>query len=116
MLHHPESGEKDRVFDLIVSNPPYVASDEKQALQREVREHEPHVALFGGARGTEVYARLIDQAATLLRQGRMLVMELGYSSALHVAPLLGNAAWTNIEITHDLAGIPRVISALRAIA
>jgi release factor glutamine methyltransferase len=113
ILHDRQSGGQERAFDLIVSNPPYVASDEKHELQREVREHEPHVALFGGATGTEVYARLIEQAATLLRQGGVLAMELGYNSAQHVAQLLGNPAWTKIEMTNDLAGIPRVISAVR---
>lgn len=113
--HDPQSGEQERAFDLIVSNPPYVPRDEEQALQREVREHEPPVALFGGATGTEVYARLIEQAAMLLRPGGVLAMELGYNSTQHVAQLLGNAAWMNIEMTRDLAGIPRVIAAARAI-
>jgi release factor glutamine methyltransferase len=113
VLHDRQSGGQERAFDLIVSNPPYVAREEKHELQREVREHEPHVALFGGATGTEVYARLIEQAATLLRQGGVLAMELGYNSAQHVAQLLGNPAWTKIEMTNDLAGIPRVISAVR---
>jgi release factor glutamine methyltransferase len=115
ILHDSRSGDEDRVFDLIASNPPYLAHDEKEALPREVREHEPHVALFGGATGTDVYARLIEQAGTLLRLGGVLVMELGYNSAPQVAQLLRNAAWTNVEMTNDLAGIPRVISAVKAI-
>jgi len=101
-------------FDLIVSNPPYVARDDAETLPREVREHEPHVALFGGVAGTETYARLIDEAAALLRPGGILVLELGYNSAPHVQRLLaGNPAWTTVEITNDLAGIPRVIAAER---
>src|SRR5277367_6387287 len=54
-------------FDLIVSNPPYVASNEADQLQREVRDHVPREALFGGATGVEIYARLIEQAGELLR-------------------------------------------------
>ena len=101
-------------LDMVVSNPPYVARDEAAALQREVREHEPHLALLGGAAGTEIYAPLIEQAGALLRPGGILVVELGYDSAPHVHSLLGdNPAWTGIAITNDLAGIPRVVAAER---
>lgn len=101
-------------FDMIVSNPPYVARDEAGTLQREVREHEPHGALFGGADGTEVYGRLIEQAGALLAPGGILVLELGYDSAPHVRAILeGDKQWTAVEITNDLAGIPRVIAAAK---
>jgi release factor glutamine methyltransferase len=61
-------------FDVIVSNPPYVGRDEVDALPREVRDHEPHVALFGGTTGIEIYARLVEQAGSLLRPGGILVL------------------------------------------
>jgi release factor glutamine methyltransferase len=98
-------------FDLIASNPPYIARDEAESLAREVLEHEPHKALFGGAAGTEVYARLIDQSAALLSPGGSLVLELGHQCASHVRSLLAHPAWAAVEIANDLAGIPRVISA-----
>jgi release factor glutamine methyltransferase len=99
-------------FDLIASNPPYVARDEAEMLAREVREHEPQLALFGGAAGTGIYARLIEQAASVMRPGGTLVLELGYNSAPHVRSLLvAKPTWAAVEITNDLAGIPRVISA-----
>ncbi len=105
----------DSRFDVIVSNPPYVARDEAEALPHEVREHEPDAALFGGAAGTEIYEPLIEQAARVLGPGGILVLELGYNSAPHVEPLVsGGSAWTSVEITNDLAGIPRVIAAERA--
>ena len=101
--------------DLIVSNPPYVARDEAQTLAREVRDHEPHAALFGGSAGTEIYARLIDQSTSLLGTGGILVLELGYNSAAYVQSLLiDTAKWSAIEITNDLAGIPRVLCASKA--
>ena len=75
-------------FDLIVSNPPYVARNESHQLPREVREYEPGSALFGGPTGSEIYPRLIEQAALLLRQKGILVLELGYNSLDHVRPLL----------------------------
>ena len=103
------------LFDLIVSNPPYVAHHEAETLPREVHDHEPHSALFGGAAGTEIYALLIEQSASALLPGGILVLELGYDSTAHVHSLLAsNPRWTAIDITNDLAGIPRVVSAKRA--
>jgi release factor glutamine methyltransferase len=100
---------------LIVSNPPYVAQEEAGTLAREVREHEPHAALFGGPSGIEMYERLIQQAAELLRSGGVLALELGYDSAQHVrATLVAQRHWVNVSVTKDLAGIPRVLAAERA--
>src|ERR1700723_410371 len=77
----PASAPGGSMFDLIVSNPPYIAHNEADELQREVRDHEPHAALFGGPTGIEVYQRLIDQARGLLRDRGVLVLELGHDSA-----------------------------------
>ena len=102
-------------FDLIVSNPPYVAQDHAATLPREVREHEPHTALFGGPSGIEMYERLVQEAGELLRSGGVLVLELGYNSAQHVrAILVAQHHWVNVNVTNDLAGIPRVLAAERA--
>jgi release factor glutamine methyltransferase len=102
-------------FDLIVSNPPYVARNESQQLSREVREHEPASALFAGPTGVEIYPRLVEQAASVLRRRGILVLELGYNSLDHVRALLyGQPAWVNVSVTNDLAGIPRVIAAERS--
>jgi len=111
----PASTRDASQFDLIVSNPPYIARNEAAQLQREVRDHEPHTALFGGTTGVEIYQRLIDQARGLLRDRGILVLELGYDSAEHVRAIFdAQPAWTNIAITMDLAGIPRVLAAERA--
>jgi release factor glutamine methyltransferase len=102
-------------FDLIVSNPPYVARGAAEDLPREVLEHEPNTALFGGERGDEIYATLADQAAGLLEQGGVLVLELGYNLSLTVGALFEPArGWIRVSITDDLAGIPRVLAAERA--
>jgi release factor glutamine methyltransferase len=100
-------------FDLIASNPPYIGRHEIASLPREVREHEPAVALFGGEAGTEIYAPLIAQAAKLLKPGGILVLELGHDSADQVSRLLDAPEWTSIAVTNDLAGIPRIASAQR---
>lgn len=101
-------------FDLIVSNPPYIGHGEAARLSREVRDHEPHAALFGGPTGVELYARLIEQAGSLLAPGGILVLELGYNAADRVRPLLENDAWAEVSITRDLAGIDRVLAAKRS--
>jgi release factor glutamine methyltransferase len=101
-------------LDLIVSNPPYVAREEREHLPREVREHEPHAALFAGPSGPEIYEPLIEQAAAQLKSGGLLVVEIGYGALEQVQPLLGGSkAWTDVRVTNDLAGIPRIISAER---
>jgi release factor glutamine methyltransferase len=102
------------VFDLIVSNPPYIGRGEAADLPQEVREHEPTEALFGGELGAELYAPLITQARKLLCPGGALVLELGYDSLSRVRPLFDSPAWTDVRVTNDLAGNPRVLSALRA--
>ena len=98
-------------FDLIVSNPPYIGRREAATLMREVRGHEPEIALYGGEEGYELYADLIAEAATHLKPGGILVLELGHNSLPAVRPLLEGARWTKVGLTNDLAGIPRVLAA-----
>jgi release factor glutamine methyltransferase len=100
-------------YGLIVSNPPYIGHKEKQTLLREVRDHEPELALYGGEEGYELYADLIAQAARNLVHGGLLVLELGHNSLPAVLPLLDLPNWTSVGVTNDLAGIPRVIAAER---
>jgi release factor glutamine methyltransferase len=96
-------------MDLIVSNPPYVPLTQREGLQREVRDFEPHVALFGGETGFDLYERIVADAPRVLRPGGWLIMELGFGSHERVAAML--AGWEEVETLPDLAGIPRVIAA-----
>jgi release factor glutamine methyltransferase len=98
-------------MDLIVSNPPYVPLAAREGLQREVRDWEPHVALFAGESGFDVYDRIVADAPRVLRAGGWLILELGFGSREHVAGLL--EGWEDLRIEPDLAGIPRVIAARR---
>jgi len=109
----PVSSPQSLLFDLIVSNPPYVARREAATLAPDVRDHEPAIALFGGEEGYEFYADLITQSVAHLKPGGILVLELGHDSLPAVQPLLDTLSWTNIGVTNDLAGIPRVLSAER---
>lgn len=107
-------GHSPLAFDLIVSNPPYIAHEESASLPREVHDHEPHAALFGGTHGAEIYAPLIAQAAQFLRSGGIFVCEIGFGALDSVRPLLSDASiWLDVRVTNDLAAIPRVLSAQR---
>lgn len=110
----PVASHKSPVFDLIASNPPYIGRREAATLAREVRDHEPEIALYGGEEGYELYADLVTQAAAHLKPGGVLVLELGHDSLPAVQPLFDTPDWINIGVTNDLAGIPRVLSAQRA--
>jgi len=99
----------NRTVDLIVSNPPYVPTTQREGLQREVRDWEPHLALFAGQTGFELYERIVADATRVLRPGGWLVLELGFGSRDRVAELLHT--WRDVQIEPDLAGIPRVIAA-----
>jgi release factor glutamine methyltransferase len=97
-------------FDIIVSNPPYVSREETSRLQIEVREHEPHVALFGEENGLAVYRKLIPSAERALKPGGYLIMEIGAGLEQRVLELFGSE-WMLLPTRKDLQGIPRTISA-----
>jgi release factor glutamine methyltransferase len=109
------TSHEPRLFDLLVSNPPYIARDEAASLPREVRDYEPSEALFPGPTGIEMYSRLIEQAALLLSAGGILVLELGYGSSECIREMVtAQQRWHQVSIANDLAGIPRVLSATLA--
>lgn len=106
------AGCRDASFDMIVSNPPYVAEKTREGLQHELT-YEPAAALFGGEDGLDPYRRLIPQAARALKPGGRLLMEIGYDSLPAVVELLRAGPWSTPEVFEDLAGIPRVVAAER---
>lgn len=97
--------------DLLISNPPYVPGEDSANLQTEVREWEPHVALFAGDTGYEIYQRLITQAGLVVKPGGRLYFELAYQALDGVREMLAAERWDDFEVVHDLAGWPRVIGA-----
>lgn len=109
-LLEPVAGEQ---FEIVVSNPPYVAEDDRATLAVEVREHEPALALFAGNDGLGIYRRLIPQAFAALVPGGFIVLEIGCGQDAAVRALLAEAGFGAIGFTADLQGIPRVASAHR---
>jgi release factor glutamine methyltransferase len=97
----------DGSADIVVSNPPYVRLSDRASLQREVRDWEPSLALYGGPSGTAVYERLIPEAKRVLRPGGILALELGFGQSEAVSELA--ADWRSLQLFPDLAGIPRVL-------
>jgi release factor glutamine methyltransferase len=97
-------------FDAIASNPPYIADSDQ--LEPQVRDYEPRNALFAGPTGLEVYERLIPQAASHLKPGGWLMLEIGAGQRESVEQML--SAWHEIEFIADLRGIPRVVVARSA--
>jgi release factor glutamine methyltransferase len=102
-----------KLFDFVVSNPPYVAEHDRDSLSVEVRDYEPAQALFAGSDGLDVYRRLIPAAFNSLFHDRYLLLEIGFGQQRAVGELLAEARFENIEFTKDLQGIPRVAVARR---
>ncbi|TAK47443.1 MAG: peptide chain release factor N(5)-glutamine methyltransferase [Xanthobacteraceae bacterium] len=102
-------------FDLIVSNPPYIRSADLAALPREVRDHDPRLALDGGADGLTAYRHLARDAIRLLAPGGALVVEVGYDQAADVGALMRVAGLSTPHPPRaDIAGIPRAVTGYRS--
>ena len=98
-------------FDLIMSNPPYIARMDYNSLPIEVREFEPSIALFGGSDGFEIYRRLIPASFKHLSNGGCLILELGAGQARDVERLAEKESFLTEAIVKDLRGIPRCLVA-----
>jgi release factor glutamine methyltransferase len=100
-------------FDIILSNPPYIAHDEIVALMPEVREHDPMVALDGGKDGLDIYRHLIPQLPRHLNPNGFVVFEVGQGQAKSVSALLRIAGFSNVTVRKDFGGIERCVAAKR---
>jgi release factor glutamine methyltransferase len=98
-------------FDVVVSNPPYIA--EGEVLETQVSNYEPESALYAGPTGLEVYERLIPEARKVLKPGGWLLLEIGFGQQPAVEALL--RGWRSVSVDHDLQGIPRVVQAMKGI-
>ena len=104
----------DRPFDAILANPPYVVDRARPALQPEVRDFEPALALFGGSDGLEVITRLVAEAPSRLRMGGYLIFEFGLGQDVEIETLVHRAPdLTLVGVRRDLQGISRTAIAQR---
>ena len=102
---------KGEQVDLILSNPPYIPSGEIDALQPEVRDHDPCLALDGGPDGLRFYRMLAAEGRSRLNRGGRLMAEFGDGQEQSVAKLFREANWLDVEIADDLSGRPRIVIA-----
>ncbi|HWD25998.1 MAG TPA: peptide chain release factor N(5)-glutamine methyltransferase [Rhizomicrobium sp.] len=98
-------------FDVILSNPPYIPTADIEALEPEVRRHEPRAALDGGPDGLDAYRVLAPRIAKLLKPGGLAILELGQGQSDAVSALMTGAGLQVPEVVADLAGIPRALVA-----
>ncbi len=96
-------------FDIIVSNPPYIASEEVKTLMEEVRLFEPELALDGMADGLFFYNKIVKEARSFLKENGWLFFEIGYDQGQSVPALMEQAGFVDIEVKKDLAGLDRVV-------
>ena len=99
----------DRLFDMVVSNPPYIETAVIDTLMPEVREHEPFCALDGGADGLQFYRRILAEAPAHMRRGAVLLFEIGCGQGEAVARLMQETGFVQVEVLQDYAGLDRVV-------
>jgi release factor glutamine methyltransferase len=96
-------------FNLIVSNPPYIAASEIDGLQPEVRNYEPNTALTPGEDGLRIVRYLLEESPNHLLKGGSLLFEIGYDQSSLIESLIDKEVWTLVDIYKDLQGIPRTV-------
>ena len=99
----------DEKFEIIVSNPPYIASEEIKTLMDEVREHEPLNALDGKEDGLYFYCKIVKESKNFLKGGGMLFFEIGCSQAEAASAMMQEAGFSEVQIVKDFAGLDRVV-------
>lgn len=103
----------DRLFDMIVSNPPYIKTAEIDTLMPEVREHEPVCALDGGEDGLQFYRKILAKAPEYMRKGAVLLFEIGCGQGDAVVHLMQEAGFVEVEVLQDYAGLDRVVCGMK---
>ena len=103
----------DGKYNIIVSNPPYIKSEEVEKLMPEVREYEPRMALDGDADGLKFYRKIIDECKEYMEKDGYIIFEIGYDQSEQVKELLRQKGFTDIEVLKDLSGNDRVVTGKR---
>lgn len=107
------AGLSDASFDLVVSNPPYIPSAVIETLEPEVRDHEPRLALDGGADGLDAYRLLAPEILRVLKPGGMFAVEIGYDQAQAVEALFNAAGAQGVRTVKDLSTHDRVVTGVK---
>ena len=107
--HDKKDGIYEKRYDMIVSNPPYIATEVIDTLEPEVRLHEPITALDGTEDGLFFYRKIITDSVSFLKEGGILLFEIGYDQGNAVAGLMENAGFCKVTVKKDYAGLDRVV-------
>lgn len=108
-----ESIKNNKMYDIIVSNPPYIEECEIEKLMEDVKNYEPHTALSGGNDGLDFYRKIIDQSQYTLRGNGILAFEIGYNQGEAVKLLMENNGFINVRIVKDFASLDRVVVGIK---
>lgn len=103
----------DELFDVIVSNPPYIATGEIETLTEEVRIHDPYIALDGLEDGLHFYREITQQSMNYIKSGGWLLYEIDCTQAHDVSDIMSEYGYSNIKVIKDLAGLDRVVMGQR---
>lgn len=107
------TGQAEQSLDVIVANLPYISSDEMTALERNVADYEPCMALYGGSDGLDLIRILIDQGRDSLTDGGMIFLEIGWAQGDAVCALFDASFWGHVRLKQDYAGRDRFVCAER---
>ncbi|GFZ31268.1 hypothetical protein CSC2_17940 [Clostridium zeae] len=105
--------KENKIYDIIVSNPPYIKEDVIPTLMEDVKDYEPMVALSGGEDGLDFYRRIIHDSVKVLKEGGTIAFEIGYDQGEAVKELLLEKGYKNVKIVKDLASLDRVVTGVR---
>lgn len=107
-----KDGKEPEKYDMLISNPPYIATGELGGLMEEVRLHDPSLALDGREDGLFFYRQITQQAGDFLKPGGMLAYEIGCGQGREVSALMKSAGFEEVRVLQDLAGLDRVVTGL----
>lgn len=104
--------EDEKMYDIIVSNPPYIEEEEIDKLMEDVKDYEPHTALSGGVDGLDFYRKIIDQSKAVLKNNGILAFEIGYNQGEAVKLLMEEHNFTDVRVIKDFASLDRIVIAV----
>lgn len=105
--------KESKLFDVIVSNPPYIRKNVIPTLMEDVKNYEPYIALCGGEDGLDFYRKITKQSLNVLKKSGLLVFEIGYDQGEEVGNILKDNGFSNIKLIKDLAGLSRTVVGTR---
>lgn len=104
-----KAGKDMPLYDILISNPPYIRSAEIENLMEEVREHDPRLALDGHEDGLYFYRRIVSEGRAFLKRDGWMLFEIGYDQGEEVSKLMKDSGFTDVQVVRDLTGLDRVV-------